>query len=789
MTNTKNRIDLILAAAVGIAAFVLLELWAFPGVHPAAWEDAAIAAGLLPPSRMIPGLGAFLSRGLFAALPFSTALAVNSLLGKILVALCGFLAYFVFAGLMTIVSGMEARDFNRRQVAIRVTAVTAATLFVCSEPVWTAAQDFSAATFVLFLLTTTAFFLVRLLVTARTGNANATLCCAGILCAESPIGWPVLVIGILVVYRYLKDVRDEKWDDFLNPVRIQHTKWSMTFLFLSIFVIGVFLEVGAYIMLDGNKANGVSYGELPSVYFSAVWDAIIGSMGLAGLCAVLFAVVIPFAIASIKIVGATDEDHYLSFKNAIVYFFVTAIAFLQVSPFEFAWFWNLAELGAVNSRVLVLVASFLSAMTVACGLYVLCVEVFCRDYKHIEGVLYQSYQDENGEFARQRRDTVHDVRLSPLRLGTMVVPLAMIVLCVFGRRLPEDRLLCSLMDAFVRETVEEVGECRYLFTDGAYDAAIRLEAKRRGKDLSPVSMMSGKSRRDAYIRQLGAKGFDDKVTLETGAAETLRTWVMSKPERMPDMAVQLAFEIFRVNRRLKPVVYGALVRPAGGDAGAAAASMTRCHRLADRIVEAHESGKWRHAKSEWIKDRFLFAQFRLAVMSRLRAINLDSEKKVKESLEEIAYSDRLNSCNPSLVKILKRMDWVRRQNGEALTPREGLEVALKRADFVMARRYAMPVLREDPDEPNANFAVGMSYYAEEQYAKAEEYLKRVLKRNPDEPAVFNNLALLYLKTGRLEEASQYAVKALKIIPDSPEAKDTARQIQKAKVKRAEEKKF
>ena len=167
-------------------------------------------------------------------------------------------------------------------------------------------------------------------------------------------------------------------------------------------------------------------------------------------------------------------------------------------------------------------------------------------------------------------------------------------------------------------------------------------------------------------------------------------------------------------------------------------------------------------------------------MSRLRAINLDAQKKVKESIEEIAYSDRLNMNNPSLVKILRRMDWVRRQSGEALTPREGLEVAMKRADFVMARRYAMPVLKEDPDEPNANFAIGMSYYAEEQFAKAEEYLKRVLKKSPDEPAVYNNIALICQKTGRLEEAEENVAKALKLKPDLTEIKDTANQVQKAK---------
>ena len=378
------------------------------------------------------------------------------------------------------------------------------------------------------------------------------------------------------------------------------------------------------------------------------------------------------------------------------------------------------------------------------------------------------------------RDNVKSVKLGIGRLAMLVFPLAMVAIVAEGRRLPQDRQLLALMNEFVGETIDEAVGTKYVFTDGAFDSWLRIESRRRGVGLTPISLMSGASKREAYIRQLGTDGFEDRMTLEAGAAEALRTWVVAKSERIADISVQVAFEIFRLNRRLAPLVYGLLVRPANGDPAAAAESVERCHALADKIVAVQESGVWRHATDEFLKDRFLFAQFRLAVMSRLRAINLDAEKKVRESIAEIAYSDRLNMNNPSLIKIMKRMDWIRRQSGEALTPREGLEVAMKRADFVMARRYAMPVLKEDPDEPNANFAVGMSYYAEEQFAKAEEYLKRVLKKNPDEPAVYNNIALICLKTGRLEEAETNVVKALELKPDLPEIKDTAKQVEKAR---------
>lgn len=778
MNERNTFIDRILAVLVGVLAFGFLALWSFPGEHPYVWTDMAVSAGLLPQGKMLPGLGAALSHLIFSILPFSAAVSLSVWLAKLLAALSGWMAYRVFSGTMTLVSGMGARDWNRRRQAIRVASFTAALIFACSDPIWHAAQGLTSSSFTIFLLVVMTSLFIKVLQTAKFGSAVATLAVAGLFCAETPIGWLAIALGALGVNRYLRQPQTEAWKEFLDPVRMQRTKWSMTFMFIGSFALGILLEVFSFAWLDGMRAAGITYGELPVRYAREYLDLIVTAMDLPGWCLFLFATLVPFAISTALVTVSTDEDRYLSFKFSVVYLFTGLLAFLQLSPFEFAWFWNLVP-GSVSSRQTVLFASFLSAMTLAWSFYVLGVEIFCRDYKHIENVMYHGYSDDGGEVRADREDVV-SVKLSIGRLSMLLVPLLAIALVVPGRKLPNDRALLEVLCDFVGETLEEAKGARYIFTDGSYDALLRIEAKRRGMDIVPVSMMSGTSRHDSYVRQLGAENFEDRMTLETGAAEALRTWVVAKSERLSEVSVQLAFELFRLNRQLKPVVYGLLVRPSGGDEKIAAESIERCHQLSDRIVKLHENGCWRHAKDPVLKDRFLFAQFRLAVMSRLRAINLDAQKRVKESISEIAYSDRLNACNPSLIRILKRMDWIRRQSGEALTPREGLEVAMKRADFVMARRYAMPVLKEDADEPNANFAVGMSYYAEEQFAKAEEYLKRVLKRSPKEAAVYNNLALICLKTGRLEEAEKNAIKANELYPNSPEVKDTLKQIEKAK---------
>ena len=115
-----------------------------------------------------------------------------------------------------------------------------------------------------------------------------------------------------------------------------------------------------------------------------------------------------------------------------------------------------------------------------------------------------------------------------------------------------------------------------------------------------------------------------------------------------------------------------------------------------------------------------------------------------------------------------------------MAPAELLRFSLDRGDFVMARMYARQVLRGDPDDVRGNFALGMSYLAEEQFERAAEYLGRCVKRAPKEAAVLNNLALAEMGLGRLEDAEAHAKAALEIHPDLPEIKRTLREIERAK---------
>ena len=160
----------------------------------------------------------------------------------------------------------------------------------------------------------------------------------------------------------------------------------------------------------------------------------------------------------------------------------------------------------------------------------------------------------------------------------------------------------------------------------------------------------------------------------------------------------------------------------------------------------------------------------------------DGRNDAESSEKENSLADRLDRFNPEWQKVQDRMDWIGKQHGMRLTPREGLKLGLERGDFRLARSYARKVLAADENDVQANFALGMGYFTEKQYGRAEMHLKKCLIRAPDEPAVLNNLAIVQLRLGRYAEAEANALKALEHLPDSSEVKTTLRHIRSARDK-------
>ena len=147
-----------------------------------------------------------------------------------------------------------------------------------------------------------------------------------------------------------------------------------------------------------------------------------------------------------------------------------------------------------------------------------------------------------------------------------------------------------------------------------------------------------------------------------------------------------------------------------------------------------------------------------------------------ESIRAIETAETLDAANCDLASLKVRNSVLDYQNGGVLTPREGLVIGLARADFRLASYYAEPILKADPDDSRANFAMGMKHYLSEEYPIAEKYFIRSLKKRPDEPAALNNLANTEAKLGKFAEAEAHARRALERLPGSPEIGKTISRI-------------
>jgi tetratricopeptide (TPR) repeat protein len=86
-----------------------------------------------------------------------------------------------------------------------------------------------------------------------------------------------------------------------------------------------------------------------------------------------------------------------------------------------------------------------------------------------------------------------------------------------------------------------------------------------------------------------------------------------------------------------------------------------------------------------------------------------------------------------------------------------------------ARIYLEELLREDPDNSDLLYNLGMLYTDLGQPNKAIELLKRCIELSPDHTNSYVALGYAYQRAGDLEQAKQFSLKALEIDPNNPYA--------------------
>ena len=191
--------------------------------------------------------------------------------------------------------------------------------------------------------------------------------------------------------------------------------------------------------------------------------------------------------------------------------------------------------------------------------------------------------------------------------------------------------------------------------------------------------------------------------------------------------------------------------------GHAAALWQRTKEITDRILAIADKVEDADPSSA-LASAFSATNWRISRFAHLR--------------NDVEVANGLDQANSALRRMLTAIEYERQRTFMQLTPREGLEIALRRANYVEALRYSAAVLKNDSDDPQANFAMGMSAIMDKRYKDAELYLVKVLKRRPKEPAALNNLSIVCRKQRKFKEAEDYARRAIDILPGSPEIQNT-----------------
>ena len=769
--------DFVLATLLAAGTFAFAWLLALPGLYPTSWSDLSIAAGLRPVDVLFPGLWRLLARAVYATCGVSVANVAMPIIGKAFLAVSAFLVYYILRGVLAVLVRLRKDNVVWSHNLARLVSAIGVVAFVCADPVWRAVQTFEPTTLLLFMTVLAVYLLTRFLRSGHLPAAYFAMLVLGLLCAETPFGF-LLLAGFWGSYFILLTKGHLQYMVMLHPFVNQISKWYLTFIWAFGLLLGIAANVLGYLGMNGLEANAVAVGDLPALYITGLWNSFISAASAGGWIIGAGVVLMPMVLCFVMIRRATDEEYFLPYHTGVIFFFAGVFAYSQLASLAPLWFWTwIKRPEMVPSVYLQCIFSLVCAVTLVCTLAVLAVDAYCRNHRR----LAMQFDPE----AAADRDAISELGSAKFtsmlrKVGIVFMPTLLVAGLVPGRIQLRTHAMLEMMKSYIRETVRECAGAKWLFTDGSYDCAVELEAAARGMDLHCMSMMGGNSPRETFIRQMSLHDEEDRLSATVGAPNILRTWQRDKPDRLSLVAAQLGLELWKRAGKEIPPVSGVVSRPAGVSAEEIEKGVNEAYKLSERLLMFYTEGLPPVIAGPRVNDLFLFMQWRLARLARLRAERYDHEGKTDRSLEEIRISDTLDEKNASLKRILEGMARLRELTMRQMTPREGLQFALVRADFSLARKYAEPILDADPDDPNANFGMGMSYFMQEQFGRAEEYLQRCLKKNSKEPAVWNNIAVLQLRTGRFDEALKNAQKALSLIPDSAEVKDTIRQIEKAK---------
>ena len=773
--------DLIISAGVALVTCLLLDVWEFPGLHPAVWNDAVVASGVRPAVSVLPGFWRLIASIVYSVVGLGGGNHMFRLLGHFSLALVAMGVYVVLREMLAFIMRARPQQSIRRTFVMRIASVVGAFAFVFAEPVWTAGQCFSETTLLILLaiVATVAFF-----VFLRKGEMKYSYICAialGLLTAETPLGI-VMLLAFVGLNLFILKVMPSMESPFFKPALIAVGKWHMTFLYLAALVVGIGLNCVTFALHDGLSAVGQTAGQLPFAYLLAYWGKIVGAADALGWILLIGICLAPFLVTIFRFPTAADEESFLSYATGVVFLFSGVLAAAQSCSLPSLWFWNY---GQVESQFLLSLGMLLTAMTLAGAVTILGVDALCRNHERLARQMFGNDEEDEGagDADEEALEPVDQGRPGVLRMFFLwAVPTVLVFAMLPGRVKDGTREMLSVINDAITETVVEAGKVAYLFTDGNLDVAVEMASRAQGKTLHCLSLIPNSTAMAVYLATRGMENdAEDLFCFRHDCGTGLRSWIRDRPERLQNCAVQMGFDLWKRDGKRIPPVGGMLSQPAGwADDRMRRDGIDRAHALIRRVLALYDSGSVKECTDPSVRRALCHVQWRLARMCLYRAERADLDGDTATANFETDLAKKLNAHNEIFQRLVSVNEKYRKSMLTRLTPREGLQLALVRADFSMGKGYAETIIAVDPENANANFALGMYYALHQQLNRAEAHLTRCLIHDPRQPSYYNNLAMVQLSLGKLEAAEVNVNKALALVPDSDEILDTQKRIQEAK---------
>ncbi len=752
---------------MGAVAIALLNFFPYPGFHPSVWEDLASAVGLRPPAKMFPGLFRAALSYIASLVPPGAVAPILHFLGSVAGGLAAALFCLLFGELLPGIVRERFTRIARGRFLTRLAQCLATLFFICNDAVWRLAQTFSGETLLLLLGLASLFTLARY--SSRRNPLWLTLSCffAGALSAESPAGFAALAL-ILLVFAKRPPLRRRAFDGSFeepNPLlRILASYW-LTFAFLSAFALTLAVDISAYKAMGsaGSAGDGVMNSLLACL--SEHGNALKRAATPAGWIMVSVVVFLPFLMAGACLPLATLSDKFMRFRYFLLYSIAGLVAWSQCCGFGSLWFrsWPVFT-DPVKSDLLIAISGGLSATTLGWALVAAIVKIYLLNPARLATFQYQdAAETPEGRVALVALEQFN----RRLRSGAGIVPFLLVATVVPMRTETDTRRMLKAIDDFVKISAEECENADVLMTDGVFDAGIELAARARGRKLCAISLFGGAGAREEALRlrALTEGDGEERDALKSGGATALRFWITRRPERLKRMALQFGSEFWHGGRWTAFDVGATLMTV--GSAGERLPQRAERRLLPEEVLAVYNGGEPEEISDRLVKNDFIFLQWRLARLAQMRSDNAAMDGWNAEAEREQSLCDRLDAANGSYQALKDGFGHLAGLGGMRISPREGLKLSLEYANFRMAAHFAEKIVKYDPEDPEANFALGMNDFVEERYGRAEHYLKRVLVKRPDETAAINNLAVIAMRMKKYEEAVGWAERAVALRPDMP----------------------